>query len=477
MRWIILVPTFVALCFSFAKADPATDREAATKELWSIAENDDPRVMLEFDQDENKAYKTVESLMKQGADINAIGPKGDSVFQEVMGGKVLFDPKFVALFADYHPDLTFHNSEGDGVVAVALNWSQYDNARKFIDAGAPVDEANHKGVTPLMHLCQESLVVLPNPTDFIKFLLAKGADPEKQDKQGKSAIDRAIASGDYDLLLVLDAKGAHRDAYEAVKKKLLQRQLSSAVWDAVHNEAKSAEAMATIEKLIQEGVDSNEKGIYYSPTTIFQQSLAESSSPTQGRRLKVVKYLLDHGADPNKPFSDGSIPLEAAIHEPEIYALLLAHGAKLSRNLELAQVASQADIEDIREAIFRHQFPKDGGGGQDPLKAYFLSVTDDKTGKSIDPSTAFLKRFAGNQPRVAGDSECKPSAEKGVLDIKTGERGIIFFVGTIRWISETKVEVGGGYYEGNLSASGNTYTLEKKDGKWVVVNDVMHWIS
>ena len=477
MRWITLVPAVVALCFSLAKADPTTDREAATKQLLLIVNNRDTP-MIEFRQDEDKAYKIVEQLLKQGADINAIGPDGKSVFQVAMDGNMpLCSPKILALLMDYHPDLNCRNSNGDGVVAITLNWSQYDYARKFIDAGAPIDEANNDGVTPLMKLAQESLVVGPSPTDFIKLLLAKGADPERRDKQGKSAIDRAIASGDLDLLLVLDAKGAHRDAYDAVKKKVLQRQLSLAVGDAIYNEAKSAEAMVTIEKLIQEGIDSNEKGVFYSPITIFQQSLIESISPTKGRRLKVVKYLLEHGADPNKPFSDGTIPLEAAIHEPEVFALLRAYGAKLSRNLELAQAASHAEIEDIREATFRHQFGMNASGQQTSAKVYFLSITDDKTGKSIDPSAAFLKRFAGNQPRVGGVSECKASAEKGVLDIKTGEQGLIFSVDTIRWISETKVAVGGGSYEAGLSASGNTYMLEKKDGKWVVVKDVRNWIS
>lgn len=53
----------------------------------------------------------------------------------------------------------------------------------------------------------------------------------------------------------------------------------------------------------------------------------------------------------------------------------------------------------------------------------------------------------------------------------------MFYVGEIKWVSEIEVEVAGGYYEANLSASGNTYYLKKKDGKWVVERDEMHWIS
>jgi hypothetical protein len=38
-------------------------------------------------------------------------------------------------------------------------------------------------------------------------------------------------------------------------------------------------------------------------------------------------------------------------------------------------------------------------------------------------------------------------------------------------------EVSGGYYEAELSASGNTYYMRKKDGKWVCEKNVMRWIS
>gem|GEM_PF-3393868 len=61
--------------------------------------------------------------------------------------------------------------------------------------------------------------------------------------------------------------------------------------------------------------------------------------------------------------------------------------------------------------------------------------------------------------------------------MKTGERGLLFDLGEIRWISDDTVEIDGGYYEGGLSASGNTYFLKKKTGKWIVERDRMHWIS
>jgi hypothetical protein len=60
---------------------------------------------------------------------------------------------------------------------------------------------------------------------------------------------------------------------------------------------------------------------------------------------------------------------------------------------------------------------------------------------------------------------------------QNGRSGLIFSITAIHWKSETEVEVDGGYYEAGLSASSNTYTLQKKDGKWVGVRNVMHSIS
>lgn len=137
--------------------------------------------------------------------------------------------------------------------------------------------------------------------------------------------------------------------------------------------------------------------------------------------------------------------------------------------------AKRAETLSIREATFRYQFQKNASGQQQKASAYFLTFSD---GDENDyPDASFLKRFADVTPPVRSGKDCDSSAEKGVVDKVTGQRGLIFHVGAIKWISETEVEVSGGYYEAGLSSSGNTYYLKKKDGKWVVERDQMHWIS
>jgi hypothetical protein len=127
--------------------------------------------------------------------------------------------------------------------------------------------------------------------------------------------------------------------------------------------------------------------------------------------------------------------------------------------------------DDIREAVFSYQFLHNASGRQQNAKVYFLSLHEG--GK--DPSDEFMKRFAGHTPEVKKVSQC--TEDDDIRDMQTGAPGIVFRVTGIRWITAQRVEVFGGYFEGYLSSSGNTYYVEKKDGKWIVVQDNGRWIS
>jgi hypothetical protein len=141
--------------------------------------------------------------------------------------------------------------------------------------------------------------------------------------------------------------------------------------------------------------------------------------------------------------------------------------------LRTAPNPSRLQVEDdIREAVFRYQFQHNASGQQKQAGVYCLSV-----GEKTDPSDELIKRFAENKPPVHKISECTVGPFDGVVDQRTHTRGLVFRVGAITWISETEVEATGGYYEGGLSSSGNTYTVRKRLGKWTVTKDKMNWIS
>ena len=133
----------------------------------------------------------------------------------------------------------------------------------------------------------------------------------------------------------------------------------------------------------------------------------------------------------------------------------------------------QNQEDDIREAVFRWQFDHSGGWLQQETKAYYLQVGENDN----DPSDELIKRFSGHKPPVRKGSACNANIRTGVLDKQTGERGLILRVRSIEWQSDSEVKVLGGYYEGGRSASGNTYTLKNKNGKWEVTNDKERWVS
>jgi hypothetical protein len=125
--------------------------------------------------------------------------------------------------------------------------------------------------------------------------------------------------------------------------------------------------------------------------------------------------------------------------------------------------------EEIAEAVFRYQFVHNASGRQEHAAVYFLSL------RHRSPSKEFMLRFAGNTPRVSRLSEC--TEDDDIRDLHTDEIGILFRITDIKWITPTRVEVSGGYDEGRLSSSGDTYYVEKRDGHWVIMRDDMHWIS
>jgi hypothetical protein len=119
------------------------------------------------------------------------------------------------------------------------------------------------------------------------------------------------------------------------------------------------------------------------------------------------------------------------------------------------------------------EFRNNASGQQESAGVYCLEV-----GEHRDPSDQFMRRFDGYKPPVRKASECSIHGFEGVVtDIRTGKTGLILKVDDIKWLSDTEVEVWGGYYEGNLGASGDSYKVVKQRGKWQVVDHKIHSIS
>jgi hypothetical protein len=124
---------------------------------------------------------------------------------------------------------------------------------------------------------------------------------------------------------------------------------------------------------------------------------------------------------------------------------------------------------EILEAIFRHQFLNNASGGQGTVAAFCL-----KQGHWDLPS-AFLNRFKQVMPPVRAASACE-FREGHYVEKSTGRHALVFYVSELKCGRET-CEAMGGYQEGNLSASGNIYRIERRNGSWTVTGDQRVWIS
>ena len=140
---------------------------------------------------------------------------------------------------------------------------------------------------------------------------------------------------------------------------------------------------------------------------------------------------------------------------------LAQYGTDVLKRLEdeAAKNSRPNEYWDVCEAVFRYQFGHNASGAQQRAKAYFLSVG------GTDPPAKFLRRFERHRPLVKPGSQFKVGA------------GLQFRIGSFKWTGETTAEVEGGYYEGNLSSSGNTYRVQKTDSGWKVKGRIMSWIS
>ncbi|HEX9963794.1 MAG TPA: hypothetical protein VGB04_02290 [Allosphingosinicella sp.] len=130
---------------------------------------------------------------------------------------------------------------------------------------------------------------------------------------------------------------------------------------------------------------------------------------------------------------------------------------------------------DAAEALYRHQIGNNASGGQRNVALLCLGAGPRPDGLS-DPPAPLLARFAGHEPEVKGVSACRWN-ETHWADRSTGAHAIVHYVTGLDCPSATRCTGRGGYLEGNMSASGSRFELERRNGRWQVTGDMIEWIS
>lgn len=87
-------------------------------------------------------------------------------------------------------------------LGVAAQANDLAELTRLLDAGAPIDERDHRGYSPLM------LAVYAGHTDAAELLLARRADPNSRDHAGNTILMGAAFKGHVQLFRRLLACGA-----------------------------------------------------------------------------------------------------------------------------------------------------------------------------------------------------------------------------------------------------------------------------
>lgn len=184
--------------------------------------------------------------------------------------------------------------QGANVNASADKKYEDSDARKYHDKLPRV----LAGYTPLMILATHDGGY---EAKNMAFLIENGADMDIENDAGFTPLMLAAANGNYDCVEVLLKAGAKRkdDALvEACNHFNIQT-----------NNVRSLltyDRQLTIEKLLSYGADINAFSSYDGDTPLTMAINSHEENVLSTRLLDIVKYLVDHGADPLLPKKHGS---------------------------------------------------------------------------------------------------------------------------------------------------------------------------
>lgn len=133
-----------------------------------------------------------------------------------------------------------------------------------------------------------------------------------------------------------------------------------------------------------------------------------------------------------------------------------------------------------REAVFRYQLTHNEFMLNDGVDIVCVEITNASgafASSGSDPPRGMIARLNDGRHKVRQGSDCDYNGGNGVVEKGSNNRAFVLRTGEISWKSRTRVAVTGGYYYASEGGSRNVYHLEKRDGKWLVVEDILISIS
>ncbi len=329
---------------SGANANIADSYQQETPLMWSAAEGH---------------LAVVNELLKAGADpnrqahVNGIDERKHGDYPSGAFTALMFavrnghgDVAEALIKGGADPKLT--NADGLTATMIAITNDRFDLAKKLVDLGAPANDGSlyfavdMHDATSDMRAHDGSRLRADHPNtltslDLIKFLLDKGADPNKA-FQGQlhsttlccdpeinaSPFYRAAIASDVEVLKVLLAKGAKVDWSPSEMKKPGEAAGGAA--------GRGRGANANVGKTASYMTMSGGRGAAFAAGPGFDRNGAPPFREAGDRDpVHALEVLLKAGADPNAKTPDGSTLLHQAVtvRRTDAIRALVAAGAKL----------------------------------------------------------------------------------------------------------------------------------------------------
>lgn len=304
----------------------------------------------------------VELLLASKADVNCTNSVGETpLFMATRDDQI----KTAQLLLANKANVNARDKSG----YTPLHWAVFNNqavlVKLFLSNKADVNATTDTGITPLLFAVARSGVNKQGQngsgpdnssplgsaaTDLVKILLENGADTQAHIKDGGGswgpivpgihALDLAVRYGmtdEMELLLAGHADPNARFATSQYSSTPLLRVLTS--WR--YNPTTIAEGLKF---LLDHGAD---------PDLTDQEGKTPLSIAAGHGDLKSVQQLLDHHADPNKPDNQGLPPLAYVGDKVEIRAALLKAGANEDFQRQARIFIAQKGTGSIGREIFR----------------------------------------------------------------------------------------------------------------------------
>ncbi|XP_070576697.1 ankyrin repeat and SOCS box protein 3-like [Ptychodera flava] len=252
----------------------------------------------------------VKLLLRNNANINCQNVDGWSVVHEVAHRGL---PQMMKLLISKGADFSLKEEYSITPLFTATQYGKLDCLRILLEAGAEPDEAANDGGTAVFIASQENFL------ECLKLLCQYGADVNKITNDGFLPIHAAAQLGHYSCLKFL-IKRTNRKEAENCRYSPISLAAYNRCFDC-------------IELLVESGynINTTDKGcndMFHGLRSCNFDAVSPLHSAVSIRDSEMVRFLLDHGADPN--FNPNPCVLCTACFfnvDSSIVNKLLTHGA------------------------------------------------------------------------------------------------------------------------------------------------------